>query len=59
MGPFRNAREYYYSTLAEKYLEMICDGQLFSAYPVNVYLIFQVPQRPGRLRKVECIRVRS
>ena len=40
MGPFRNAREYY-STLAEKYLEMICDGQLFSAYPVNAYLIFK------------------
>ena len=40
MGPFRNAGEYY-STLAEKYLEMICDGQLFSAYPVNAYLIFK------------------
>ena len=40
MGPFRNAREYY-STLAEKYLEIICDGQLFSAYPVNAYLTFK------------------
>jgi len=40
MGPFRNAREYY-STLAEKYLEMISDGQLFSAYPANAYLIFK------------------
>ncbi|RJE18347.1 hypothetical protein PHISCL_09316 [Aspergillus sclerotialis] len=40
MGPFCNARDYY-STFAEKYLEMICDGQLFSAYPLNAYLIFK------------------
>lgn len=40
MGPFRNAREYY-STLAEKYLETISDGQLFSAYPANAYLVFK------------------
>ncbi|KAJ5569973.1 uncharacterized protein N7459_009403 [Penicillium hispanicum] len=43
MGPFYTAREYY-STFAEKYLEMICDGQLFSAYPVNAYLIFKYLQ---------------
>lgn len=40
MGPFCNARDYY-STFAEKYLEMICDGQLFSSYPLNAYLIFK------------------
>ena len=40
MGPFRNAIEYY-STLSEKYLELILDGQLFSAYPVKFYLIFK------------------
>lgn len=40
MGPFCNAREYY-SMFAENYLDMICDGQLFSAYPVNAYLIFK------------------
>lgn len=40
MGPFCNTREYY-STFAEKYLEMICDGQLFPAYPLNAYLIFK------------------
>ncbi|KAL4798216.1 hypothetical protein BDV19DRAFT_29079 [Aspergillus venezuelensis] len=39
-GPFTNAREYY-STFAEKYLEMIWDNQLFLAYPVNVYLVFK------------------
>lgn len=40
MGPFDDAKEYY-STFAERYLDMICDGQLFSAYPVNEYLIFK------------------
>ena len=40
MGPFRNARKYY-SMFAEKYLELIYDGQLFSAYPTNAYLIFK------------------
>lgn len=38
MGPFRDAREYY-STLAEKYLRLILDGQLFPAYPVKAYLV--------------------
>ncbi|KAJ5088302.1 hypothetical protein N7456_011918 [Penicillium angulare] len=40
MGPFDNARDYY-STHAEKYLELISDGQLCSAYPINAYLIFK------------------
>lgn len=44
MGPFQNAKEYY-STFAEKYLEMIFDGQLFSAYPVKAYLIFKYLQK--------------
>ncbi|KAJ5751385.1 uncharacterized protein N7511_008350 [Penicillium nucicola] len=40
MGPFCNAREYY-ATWAEKYLQMICDRQLFTRYSVNAYLIFK------------------
>ncbi|KAI3291268.1 hypothetical protein DTO002I6_6101 [Penicillium roqueforti] len=40
IGPFSNAREYY-TTWAEKYLEMICDHQLFTPYSVNAYLIFK------------------
>ncbi|KAL4969286.1 uncharacterized protein BDV14DRAFT_196110 [Aspergillus stella-maris] len=40
MDPFTNAREYY-STFVERYLEMIWDGQLSSAYPMNAYLVFK------------------
>ncbi|KAL4957807.1 hypothetical protein BDW69DRAFT_155361 [Aspergillus filifer] len=40
MGPFCNARDFY-STFAEKYMEMIWEGQLFSAYAVNAYLVFK------------------
>ncbi|CAG7966043.1 unnamed protein product [Penicillium salamii] len=40
MGPFHNAREYY-ATWAERYLELICDRQLFTRYSVNAYLIFR------------------
>ncbi|EPS30806.1 hypothetical protein PDE_05758 [Penicillium oxalicum 114-2] len=40
MGPFDSAREYY-TTWAEKYLDLICDRQLFAPYSVNAYLIFR------------------
>jgi hypothetical protein len=40
MGPFCCAREYY-ATWAEKYLDIICDRQLFTLYSVNAYLIFK------------------
>lgn len=40
MGPFRNAREIN-ETFAERYLEMICDRQIFTSYPVDAYLIFK------------------
>ncbi|KAI1425556.1 hypothetical protein F5Y12DRAFT_784534 [Xylaria sp. FL1777] len=40
IGPFRNARDYY-SSWATAYLELIADGQLFSAYSVDAYLMFK------------------
>lgn len=54
MGPFRNAIEYY--TFSEKYLELILDGQLFSAYLVKAYLIFKYLRQlaiPGRWNAFE------
>lgn len=39
-GPFDTAAEYY-TTWAEQYLELIADGQVYAAYPVNAYLTFR------------------
>lgn len=40
IGPYENANEYY-SSWARAYLELITDGQLFSNYPVDAYLMFK------------------
>ncbi|KAI1312738.1 hypothetical protein F5Y03DRAFT_197215 [Xylaria venustula] len=40
IGPFESARDYY-SSWANAYLQLITDGQLFSAYPVDGYLMFK------------------
>ncbi|KAJ3567795.1 hypothetical protein NPX13_g6649 [Xylaria arbuscula] len=40
IGPFKDARAFY-SSWAEAYLELISDGQLFSQYPLDAYLIFK------------------
>lgn len=40
MGPFYNSRELY-SALAENYLELISDGQLYSDYPLDAYIGFR------------------
>ncbi|KAI1114975.1 hypothetical protein F5Y14DRAFT_461070 [Nemania sp. NC0429] len=40
IGPFQDARAFY-STWAESYLDLISDGQLFSSYPVDAYLMFK------------------
>jgi len=41
IGPFESARDYY-SSWANAYLELITDGQLFSAYSVDACLMFKV-----------------
>ncbi|KAI1351803.1 hypothetical protein F5Y01DRAFT_324870 [Xylaria sp. FL0043] len=40
IGPFTSARDYY-SSWANAYLELITDGQLYSAYSVDAYLMFK------------------
>ncbi|KAI0977489.1 hypothetical protein F4678DRAFT_468639 [Xylaria arbuscula] len=40
IGPFESARDYY-SSWANTYLQLISDGQLFSAYSVEAYLMFK------------------
>ncbi|KAK1765081.1 methylglyoxal reductase (NADPH-dependent) [Phialemonium atrogriseum] len=39
IGPFEDARGFY-SSWANTYLDLITDGQLFSLYPIDAYLIF-------------------
>lgn len=46
MGPFDSARKYY-TTWAEKYLDIISDRQLFTPYSVNAYLIFRYMKELG------------
>lgn len=38
-GPFDDA-ESYYASFAEQYLALICDGQLYTEYPVDAYLVY-------------------
>ncbi|OAQ98148.1 hypothetical protein LLEC1_03071 [Akanthomyces lecanii] len=38
-GPFTTAMDYY-TAYAEQYLELIADGQVYTAYPVNAYLLY-------------------
>ncbi|KAI0863577.1 hypothetical protein F4860DRAFT_68268 [Xylaria cubensis] len=40
IGPYENANEYY-SSWAKAYIELIIDGQLFSSYPVDAYLMLK------------------
>ncbi|KAI1757181.1 hypothetical protein F4782DRAFT_481589 [Xylaria castorea] len=40
IGPFTDARAFY-STWAETYLKLISDGQLFSSYSIDAYLMFK------------------
>ncbi|KAI0874930.1 hypothetical protein GGS24DRAFT_457324 [Hypoxylon argillaceum] len=40
IGPFNDATAFY-STWAETYLELISDGQLFSSYSIDAYLMFK------------------
>ncbi|KAF7928663.1 uncharacterized protein EAE98_005719 [Botrytis deweyae] len=39
-GPFSTSTEYY-SAFAEQYLELIADGQLYTEYPINAYLVYR------------------
>ncbi|KND94324.1 hypothetical protein TOPH_00743 [Tolypocladium ophioglossoides CBS 100239] len=39
-GPFDTAMAYY-TAYAEQYLELIADGQLYTAYPVDAYLVYR------------------
>ncbi|KAJ6787163.1 hypothetical protein PWT90_09804 [Aphanocladium album] len=38
-GPFTTAIDYY-AAYAEQYLQLIADGQAYTAYPVNAYLLY-------------------
>ncbi|KAI1744429.1 hypothetical protein F4680DRAFT_224281 [Xylaria scruposa] len=40
IGPYENANEYY-SSWAKAYIELIVDGQLFSSFPADAYLMFR------------------
>ncbi|KAI5862168.1 hypothetical protein GGS23DRAFT_605791 [Durotheca rogersii] len=40
IGPFEDAKDFH-STWAETYLELIADGQLFSPYSIDAYLMFK------------------
>lgn len=40
IGPFEDAKDFY-STWADTYLELITDGQLFSPYSIDAYLMFK------------------
>lgn len=39
-GPFTTSVDYY-AAFAEQYLELIVDGQLYTEYPVNAYLVYR------------------
>ena len=39
-GPFETATAYY-TAFAEQYLELIADGQLYTEFPVNAYLLYR------------------
>lgn len=39
-GPFTDSRAYY-TAFAEQYLALIADGQLFTGYPVDAYLVYR------------------
>ncbi|KAJ4313428.1 hypothetical protein N0V84_009407 [Fusarium piperis] len=39
-GPFDNSTAYY-TAFAEQYLTLIADGQLYTEYPVNAYLVYR------------------
>ena len=39
-GPFDDA-ESYYTSFAEQHLALICDGQLYTEYPVDAYLVYR------------------
>lgn len=39
-GPFHNSTAYY-TAFAEQYLQLIADGQLYTEYPVNAYLVYR------------------
>ncbi|KAK4072086.1 hypothetical protein Trihar35433_4150 [Trichoderma harzianum] len=39
-GPFNNSTAYY-TAFAEQYLELIADGQLYTEFPVNAYLVYR------------------
>jgi hypothetical protein len=39
-GPFVTSAAYY-EAFAEQYLELIADGQLYTEYPVNAYLVYR------------------
>ncbi|KAI1502073.1 hypothetical protein F5X99DRAFT_172209 [Biscogniauxia marginata] len=41
IGPFEDAKNYY-SSWANTYLELITDGQLFSLYSIDAYLMFKL-----------------
>ncbi|UKZ88272.1 uncharacterized protein TrAFT101_004034 [Trichoderma asperellum] len=39
-GPFHNSTAYY-TAFAEQYLTLIADGQLYTEYPINAYLVYR------------------
>ncbi|PKK51859.1 hypothetical protein CI102_5872 [Trichoderma harzianum] len=39
-GPFHNSTAYY-TAFAEQYLELIADGQLYTEFPVDAYLVYR------------------
>ena len=39
-GPFATSTAYY-AAFAEQYLELIVDGQLYTEYPINAYLLYR------------------
>ncbi|KAI1501355.1 hypothetical protein F5X99DRAFT_428477 [Biscogniauxia marginata] len=39
-GPFVTSTAYY-ASFAEQYLELIVDGQLYTGYPINAYLVYR------------------
>ena len=39
-GPFATSTAYY-AAFAEQYLELIADGQLYTEYPINAYLVYR------------------
>jgi aminoglycoside phosphotransferase (APT) family kinase protein len=48
-GPFENALDYY-TAWAEQYLALIADRQLYTAYPVDAYLVYRfLKENAGQL----------